>query len=67
MSGLVLLEPLTREESIYVREMTKEEAVAFRYLEDTFSRDLMDKVKSPLMREGLSVHIISMIRSAFYK
>ena len=49
MSGLVLLEPLTREESIYVREMTKEEVVAFRYLEDTFSRDLMNKEKSPLM------------------
>ncbi|SFC00525.1 hypothetical protein SAMN04488168_101431 [Bacillus sp. 491mf] len=49
MSGLVLLEPLTREESIYVREMTKEEAVIFRYLEDTFSRDSMNKVESPLM------------------
>ena len=49
MSGLVLIEPLTREESIYVREMTKEEVVAFRYLEDTFSRDSMKKVKSPLM------------------
>jgi len=49
MSGLVLLEPLTHEESIYVREMTKEEVAAFRYLEDTFSRDLMNKVESPLM------------------
>ncbi|HDX9587578.1 TPA: hypothetical protein ROX98_000493 [Bacillus pseudomycoides] len=49
MSGLVLLEPVTREESIYVREMTKEEAVAYRYLEDTYSRDLMNKEKSPLM------------------
>lgn len=49
MSGLVLLEPVTREESIYVREMTKEEAVAYRYLEDTYSRDLMNKETSPLM------------------
>ncbi|SFC03496.1 hypothetical protein SAMN04488168_101525 [Bacillus sp. 491mf] len=49
MSGLVLLEPLTREESIYVREMTKEEVVAFRYLEDAFSRDSMNKLESPLM------------------
>ncbi|SFK18898.1 MULTISPECIES: hypothetical protein [unclassified Bacillus (in: firmicutes)] len=49
MSGLVLLEPLTREESIYVREMKKEEVAAFRYLEEAFSRDLMNKVKSPLI------------------
>lgn len=49
MSGLVLLEPLISEESIYVREMAKEEDVAFRYLEDTFSRDLMNKEQSPLM------------------
>ncbi|WP_242222465.1 hypothetical protein [Bacillus cereus group sp. BfR-BA-01380] len=49
MSGLVLLEPLTREESIYVKEMKKEEVAAFRYLEETFSRDLMNKVKSPLI------------------
>ncbi|SFC85458.1 hypothetical protein SAMN04488168_110152 [Bacillus sp. 491mf] len=49
MPGLVLLEPLTREESIYVREMTKEEVDAFRYLEDNFPRDLMNKVESHLM------------------
>ncbi|ENQ3107751.1 hypothetical protein ACEOWJ_003848 [Bacillus cereus] len=49
MSGLVLLEPVTREDSIYVREMTREEAVAFRYLEGTFHRNLINKVKSPLI------------------
>lgn len=48
-SGLVLLEPYTYEQSIYVREMTKEEITAFKYLEGTFSRDLINKVKSPLM------------------